>query len=196
TDTGLYTCTATNAAGNASLSYSLHVQAPPQLLIGDGESPLTAVANDSLRIHCRAMGIPTPRIQWLKDGRPLGEQDGAVVSEDGGTLLITRVGLGHEGLYVCQGSNWAGVAQAEVQVLVQALPRIRGSSKAPRKVSVIKAGETVLECEAVGTPLPTVTWVKDGQPVVGGDGILLTEEGRQLRIPRAEVAHAGHYTCL
>lgn len=42
-----------------------------------------------------------------------------MVSEDGGTLLIARVGLGHEGLYICQGSNWAGVAQAEVQVLVQ-----------------------------------------------------------------------------
>lgn len=42
-----------------------------------------------------------------------------MVSEDGRTLLIARVGLGHEGLYVCQGSNWAGVAQAEVQVLVQ-----------------------------------------------------------------------------
>lgn len=42
-----------------------------------------------------------------------------MVSEDGGTLLITRVGLSHEGLYVCRGSSQAGVAQAEVQVSVQ-----------------------------------------------------------------------------
>lgn len=42
-----------------------------------------------------------------------------MVSEDGGTLLIARVGLAHEGLYVCQGSNWAGLGQAEVQVSVQ-----------------------------------------------------------------------------
>ncbi|NWW54744.1 HMCN2 protein, partial [Pedionomus torquatus] len=151
TDTGLYTCTATNAAGNASLSYSLHVQVPPQLQIGDGESPLTAVANDSLRIHCRAMGIPTPRIRWLKDGHPLGERDGVVVSEDGGTLLITHVGLGHEGLYICQGSNSAGVSQAEVQVLVQVPPNIK-----PSKVDVIVLeNHTVsLQCRASGLPAP------------------------------------------
>ncbi|KAM6110387.1 LOW QUALITY PROTEIN: hemicentin-2 [Pterocles gutturalis] len=381
TDTGLYTCTATNAVGSASLSYSLRVQVPPKLLIGDGESHLTAVANDSLRIRCRATGIPAPQIQWLKDGHPLGKRDSVVVSKDGGTLLITRVELVHEGLYVCQGSSQAGVAQAEVQVSVQvppniepsavdlavlenstvsleclasglpapdiawykgheklsagmqrtlsrdgkhleiqhaqlsdagsyrcvasnvagvterwyslrvtvppsfssaepaavsvlegqpirlacecrgvpfptlswqkdgeplstqpgspqlvsaggtvlymekarladkgtytcecrnaagssskehrlevhALPRIQGSSKAPRKVSVIKGGETVLDCETLGTPSPAVTWMKDGQPVAGGDGLLLTEQGRRLRIPKAEVAHVGHYTCL
>lgn len=80
--------------------------------------------------------------------------------------------------------------------LPAALPRIQGSSKAPRKVSVIKAGETVLECEATGMPPPTVTWVKDGQPVAGGDGIVLLEQGRRLCIPKADLAHTGRYTCL
>ncbi|NXE71877.1 HMCN2 protein, partial [Calcarius ornatus] len=118
TDSGLYTCTATNAAGNASLSYSLHVQAAPQLWIGDGERHLAAVANTSLRIQCHTRGIPPAQIQWLKDGHPLAGQDGVLVSQDGGTLLLTRVGLGHQGLYICQGSTWAGLAQAEVQVSV------------------------------------------------------------------------------
>ncbi|XP_071430396.1 hemicentin-2 [Pithys albifrons albifrons] len=290
TDSGLYTCTATNTAGNTSLSYNLNVQAPPQLWIGDGAGHLTAVANTSLRIDCHAMGIPPPQIRWLKDGHPLGEWDDAVVSEDGGTLLITHVGLGHEGLYICQGSNWAGMAQAEVQVLVHvppsfssaepeavsilegepvrltcechgiplptlswqkdgeplsthpgspklvsmggsmvymekvqlvdkgtytcecrnavgssskehhlevhALPRVQGGSNTLRKVSVIEGGQTVLECEAMGMPPPSVTWVKDGQPLAGRDRLLLTEQGRRLHIPRAEVAHAGRYTCL
>uniref|UniRef100_A0A8C3ULL5 Ig-like domain-containing protein n=1 Tax=Catharus ustulatus TaxID=91951 RepID=A0A8C3ULL5_CATUS len=80
--------------------------------------------------------------------------------------------------------------------LPAALPRVQGSSNTLRRVSVIEGGETVLECEAKGTPAPWVTWLKDGQPVAAGDRLLLTEQGRRLHIPRAEVAHAGHYTCL
>lgn len=61
---------------------------------------------------------------------------------------------------------------------------------------MIKAGETTLECDARGAPVPAVRWVKDGQPVAGGQGLLLLERGRRLRIPAAELAHAGRYTCL
>lgn len=32
--------------------------------------------------------------------------------------------------------------------------------------------------------------------MAAGDRLLLTEQGRRLHIPRAEVAHAGRYTCL
>ncbi|NXL61227.1 HMCN2 protein, partial [Chordeiles acutipennis] len=192
-DTGLYTCTATNAVGNASLSYNLHVQAPPQLLIGDGESLLTAVANNSLRIRCRATGVPAPRIQWLKDGHPLGEQDGVVVSEDGGTLLVTRVGLGHEGLYVCQGSNWAGVAQAEVQVSVQVPPNIEPSMV---DLAVLENGTVSLECLASGLPAPDITWYKGHEQLLARPGWTLSRDGKHLKIHRAQLSDAGRYRCV
>ncbi|XP_010139814.1 PREDICTED: hemicentin-2-like, partial [Buceros rhinoceros silvestris] len=195
-DTGLYTCTATNTVGNTSLSYSLHVQAPPQLLIADGQSHLMAVTNDSLRIHCRAMGIPAPQIQWLKDGHPLGEWDGVVVSEDGGTLLIARVGLGHEGLYVCQGSNWAGVAQAEVQVSVQVPPVIEPSAV---DLTVLENGTASLECLASGLPVPDITWFKGREQLLTGPGWALSRDGKLLEIQHAQISdssYAGSYRCV
>ncbi|KAM9594340.1 hemicentin-2 isoform 4-T4 [Morphnus guianensis] len=225
TDTGLYTCTATNAAGNASLSYSLHVQAPPQLLIGDGESHLTAVANDSLRIHCRAVGIPTPRIQWLKDGHPLGEQDGAVVSEDGGTLLITRVGLSHEGVYICQGSSRAGVAQAEVQVSVQVrwtwpfwrtarcpwsawpqgclLPVSQSSPSAlahmPLGLSLGPLGErsgSITPYSSAPCFPPDIAWYKGHEQLLAGPNWTLSRDGKRLEIRHAQLSDAGSYRCV
>ncbi|XP_009950773.1 PREDICTED: LOW QUALITY PROTEIN: hemicentin-2, partial [Leptosomus discolor] len=192
TDTGIYTCTATNTAGNASLSYSLHVQAPPQLLIGDGESHLTAVTNDSLRIHCHATGIPAPQIQWLKDGLPLGEWDGVVVSEDSGTLLIPRVGLGHEGLYICQGSNWAGVAQAEVQVSVQVPPNIEPSAV---DLAILENSTVSLECLASGLPTPNIAWYKGHQQLLDAPGWTLSRDGKHLEIQRAQLSDAGSYRC-
>ncbi|XP_075295707.1 hemicentin-2 [Opisthocomus hoazin] len=193
TDTGLYTCTATNAAGNASLSYSLQVQAPPQLLIGDGESHLTAVTNESLRIHCRAMGTPAPSIQWLKDGHPLGERDGVVASEDGETLLITHVGLRHEGLYICRGSNWAGVAQAEVQVSVQVPPNIEPSVV---DLAVLENGTASLECLASGLPAPNIAWYKGQDPLSARPGWTLSQDGKHLEIQRAQLSDTGSYRCV
>ncbi|OWK59760.1 Hemicentin-2 [Lonchura striata] len=236
-DTGLYTCTATNAAGNASLSYSLHVQAAPQLWIGDGERHLTAVANTSLRIRCHTTGIPPPQLQtepglaacplphrWLKDGHPLDGQDGVVVSEDGGTLLLTRVGLGHQGLYICQGSSWAGLAQAEVQVSVhgersagvRALPCGGCSQPGPRRAAdgghwvavppniepstvdllIPENGSASMECLASGLPAPDITWYKGQEQLSAGAALALSRDGKRLEIPRARLSHGGSYRCV
>ncbi|KAM9176553.1 hemicentin-2 [Mergus octosetaceus] len=192
-DSGLYTCTATNAVGNASVHYSLRVQAPPKLLIGDGESHLTAVANESLRIRCRASGVPVPRIQWLKDGLPLGTGDGVVVSEDGGTLLISHVGLTHQGLYVCQGSSQAGGAQVQVWLSVQVPPNIEPSEV---DLAVLENSTASLECLATGVPAPDISWYKGNEQLVNTPGRILSRDGKRLEIPRAHLSDAGSYRCV
>ncbi|XP_040387830.1 hemicentin-2 isoform X3 [Cygnus olor] len=183
---GSYTCLASSPAGESMVRHKLLVQAPPQLLIGDGESHMTAVANNSLRIHCRASGVPMPRIRWLKDGRPLGTEDSIVVSEDGGTLLISHVGLAHQGLYVCQGSSRAGGAQVQVWVSVQARPSV--SIAEGDAVTVALRQPVTLRCQATGTPPPRLGWRKDGVPLPATSSL--------FQIEKADLTDEGVYTCV
>nr|XP_047909504.1 hemicentin-2 [Anser cygnoides] len=183
---GSYTCLASSPAGESAVRHTLLVQAPPQLLIGDGESHMTAVANDSLRIRCRARGVPMPRIRWLKDGRPLGTEDSVVVSEDSGTLLISHVGLAHQGLYVCQGSSRAGAAQVQVWVLVQARPSV--SIAEGDAVTVALRQPVTLRCQATGTPPPWLVWRKDGVPLPATSSL--------FQIEKADLTDEGVYTCV
>ncbi|XP_068771088.1 hemicentin-2 [Struthio camelus] len=196
-DAGRYTCETSSHLGHSQNHYNLDVWVPPSFSSAE-PAAVSVLEGQVVQLACECHGIPFPTLTWWKDGELLSTKPGSLelVSAGGRMLYIEKVRLADKGSYTCECRNAAGSSSKEYHLGVHALPRIRGSSKALRKVSVVKAGETVLECEAVGTPSPTVTWVKDGQPVVNGDGLLLTDQGRRLRIPQAEVTHSGHYVCL
>ncbi|NWS40494.1 HMCN1 protein, partial [Probosciger aterrimus] len=197
-DTGLYTCTATNAAGNASLSYSLRVQVPPN--IEPSTTDLVILENSTVSLECLASGLPAPDITWYKEHEQLSEGPGMMVSRDGKHLEIQHAQLSDTGSYRCVASNVAGVTELWYSLQVTVPPSF--SSLEPTTVSVLEGQSVRLACECHGIPFPTlswwkdVTWMKDGQPVAEGDGLLLMEQGKRLRIHKAEVAHAGRYTCL
>ncbi|XP_062447296.1 hemicentin-2 [Rhea pennata] len=196
-DAGRYTCEMSSHLGHSENHYNLDVWVPPSFSSAE-PAAVSVLEGQVVQLVCECHGIPFPTLTWWKDGKILATKPGSpeLVSAGGRMLYIEKIRLVDKGLYTCECRNAVGSSSKEYHLGVHALPRIRGSSKALRKVSVVKAGETVLECEAVGTPPPTVTWVKDGQPVVKGDGLLLTDQGRRLRILKAEVTHSGRYTCL
>uniref|UniRef100_A0A8C8ED54 Ig-like domain-containing protein n=1 Tax=Otus sunia TaxID=257818 RepID=A0A8C8ED54_9STRI len=60
TDTGRYTCIASNTAGDKSKSYSLNVL-----------EDVTVILNSPTSLVCEAYSYPPATITWLKDGNPL-----------------------------------------------------------------------------------------------------------------------------
>uniref|UniRef100_A0A803VG77 Ig-like domain-containing protein n=1 Tax=Ficedula albicollis TaxID=59894 RepID=A0A803VG77_FICAL len=184
TDAGLYTCTAANAAGNASVSYSLHVQGshtslgagcpralrPPnprllsrpcareRFLLSSIQLWVGICLAGSLRESC----CPLP---WA--GEPLSTQAGSpkLVSPGGNVVYMEKVQLLDQGTYTCECRNAAGSSSKEHHLEVHVPPEFIRGSELTTNVSVSLQGSLTLTCEATGVPQPTITWFWDGSPV-------------------------------
>lgn len=63
------------------------------------------------------------------------------------------------------------------------------------EVSVVLGFPTVLPCEVEGSPTPSITWLKDNQPIVSSPQLTYTRGGQALRLGSAQGSSAGLYTC-
>uniref|UniRef100_A0A8U8C9F5 Uncharacterized protein n=1 Tax=Geospiza parvula TaxID=87175 RepID=A0A8U8C9F5_GEOPR len=194
TDNGLYTCTATNAAGNASLSYSLHVQVPPSLSSPEPEA-VSVLEGQPVQLACECHGTPLPTLSWWKDGaifveqnppegsccpfpragEPLSTQPGSpkLVSPGGNVVYMEKVQLLDQGTYTCECRNAAGSSSKEHHLEVHVPPEFIQGSGLTTNVSVSLQGSLTLPCEATGIPQPSVTWFWDGSPVTPSEHIQL-----------------------
>lgn len=63
-------------------------------------------------------------------------------------------------------------------------PKMTGSSS-PEELSIAVNSPLELECSATGVPPPTLTWLKDGQPLERSD--IVQQDGRFVRISKVQV---------
>lgn len=72
-------------------------------------------------------------------------------------------------------------------------PHIEDSGQ-PAELSLIPGAPLELHCDARGTPLPNITWHKDGQALSSQEDS--RGAGRRLQVEAVQVGDAGLYTCL
>ncbi|XP_073909095.1 hemicentin-2 isoform X2 [Castor canadensis] len=196
-DAGRYTCEALNQAGRSEKHFNLNIWVPPEFPSREVHNLIVSEGQPA-RLSCDCQGVPFPKISWRKDGQPL-PRDGAgleSVLAVGRMLYLEQAWPAQEGTYTCECSNVAGTSSQDQRLEVHVPPQIAGPRELHTQVSVVQDGETTLECNATGKPLPTVTWEKDGHPVGMEPGLRLQNRDQRLHVELAQEAHTGHYRCV
>ncbi|XP_068271361.1 LOW QUALITY PROTEIN: protein turtle homolog A [Nyctibius grandis] len=165
-DAGRYTCIPSNGLWKPpSASAFVTVLYPAQVTAMLPETPLPKGMRGVIRCPTRA-NPPLLSVSWTRDGHPLelDKLPGWSLRPDGSIVIAT----GNDdvlGVYTCTPYNSYGTAGASqpTRVLLKDPPSF---TVRPKEEYFQEVGrELVIHCAAVGTPPPTVTWLK-----VGGAG--------------------------
>ncbi|OWK57262.1 Hemicentin-1 [Lonchura striata] len=195
-DTGKYTCVATNPAGEEDRIFNLNVYVPPTIANSKDEAEeLTALLDTSLNIECAAAGTPPPQLHWLKNGLPLSVSSQIKLLSAGQILRLSRVQISDAGVYTCVASNRAGVHNKHYNLQILVPPSLDNAG-GTEEVLVLRGDAATLGCVSDGSPVPKVSWLKDGLALPLGAQLSSSRRGMVLQVPRAAPTDAGTYTCV
>ncbi|XP_072528693.1 neuronal cell adhesion molecule a isoform X3 [Salminus brasiliensis] len=193
-DAGDYHCLARNRLGSAQHTITVVVKAAPFWI--SAPRNLILAPKETGMLICHVGGNPKPTITWSVNGVPIenSPKDPSRSIEDG-TIILSDVQAGSSAVYQCNASNEFGylLANAFVNVLAEP-PRVLTP---PNTVyQVITNSQAMLDCSSFGSPIPKITWFKDGQTaILDGDSYILHENGT-LQISPAQPQNSGKYTCV
>lgn len=126
-----------------------------------------------IRFDCRVTGRPYPDVTWYLNGLQILDDSThkILVNESGNhALMITNAQLSDIGVIQCVARNKGGEASFQCRLSVIEKEQVVAPKFVERfSTANVKEGEPVsLSVRAVGTPVPKLTWQKDGVPVTSG----------------------------
>ncbi|GAA6102076.1 neogenin 1a isoform X1 [Tachysurus ichikawai] len=110
----------------------------------------------------------------------------------GGSLQIFNLTEEDGGMYSCLADNANDSVEARAELTIQVPPKFL---KTPSNTYAHEATDIVFECEATGSPAPTIKWVKNGDAVVPSDYFRILKE-QNLQVQGLVKTDEGYYQCL
>lgn len=125
----------------------------------------------------KKLGLPTPQIEWSKNGEILNDSRIQQFNNNAGqaTLKVNQTRKEDSGKYMCTARNDSGVATSSAQLIVRSLfkklcfnydlARMIAPDFTKRLISEEAAEGEQLKwtVKIIGEPEPKVTWLRDGQ---------------------------------
>lgn len=123
-DSGVVTCVARNKSGETSFQCRLNVIEKEQVVAPKFVERFTTLSvreGEPVALNARAVGTPTPRISWQKDGVPIIPNPELRINIEGGasTLDIPRAKASDAAWYQCTAQNVAGSTATRARLYVE-----------------------------------------------------------------------------
>uniref|UniRef100_A0A667ZQY2 Ig-like domain-containing protein n=1 Tax=Myripristis murdjan TaxID=586833 RepID=A0A667ZQY2_9TELE len=176
TDSGEYSCTASNPVSSAEAKYKMTVNFGPENVKVTGPNEIKV--KQTLTLICSAESTPTATYIWMKNGTE--------IHTNSAEFTKSEIELSDGGEYTCQAGN-----------------NITGRT-ATSDVHRLSVGEWVtldlsncftnLTCDASGS-ISTREWMKDGQPLQPGGRVSFSMDNRTVYIEPVQSANHGSYQC-
>ncbi|XP_029058916.1 muscle, skeletal receptor tyrosine-protein kinase isoform X4 [Monodon monoceros] len=201
-DDGIYCCIANNGVGGAAESCgALQVKMKPKIT----RPPINVKIIEGLKavLPCTTMGNPKPSVSWIKGDSALRENSRTAVLESG-SLRIHNVQKEDAGHYRCVAKNSLGTAYsklAKLEVEEESEPEqdtkvFARILRPPESHNVTFGSFVTLRCTATGIPVPTITWIENGNAISSGS----IQESVKDRVIDSRlqlfITKPGLYTCI
>ncbi|KAL0858967.1 hypothetical protein ABMA27_010827 [Loxostege sticticalis] len=157
---------------------------------------LTVMEGSSVTFDCAAVGNPKPEMTWLNNGVEidLSDLDSRFYRWGCGSLRVQSARALDAGAYTCRAHSRLDSADHTAHLHVQTYPRVQLPGG---PVCVARArGDVTLACAVRGRPAPTVTWLKDGEPLTLNHQDIALVDGTSLRIQGVLGVDAGMFQCV
>ncbi|KAL3079001.1 hypothetical protein niasHS_014783 [Heterodera schachtii] len=211
TDAGRYTCNATNEAGSANADFFVEVspkvpllflvtpplpflvQMHPRIVPLPSNYEVKVVEGDTARMECLPEGKPTPKVKWLKAGRPLADKSNVILSPKGDALMVLQTRRTDAGSYTCLVENTVGTIEGTFSVSVLIGPHINDTFD--QNPHALVGQDVLLPCPVQGIPFPTTQWLKDDRPIADAKTKFVGDGPTDIRLEGVGTEDGGRYTC-
>lgn len=169
-----------------------------------------AIEGDPFEFECKApRGFPDPSIFWMIQtiqGAIKGIDNPRLTLDPAGNLwfsAVAREDASKDSSYVCSAASpVVNEYKLGNRIMLKVIPRTHKSPRPPKvqyvsppKIFALRGNTVELYCIYHGTPLPKITWSKNGKPIEYNERLVLENYGKSLRIKKADVADEGRYAC-
>ncbi|XP_017710794.1 PREDICTED: myosin light chain kinase, smooth muscle [Rhinopithecus bieti] len=215
-DSGTYSCTASNARGQVSCSWTLQVERLAVMEVAPSFSSVlkdcTVIEGQDFVLQCSVRGTPVPQITWMLNGQPI--QYAHSTCEAGVAELHIQDALPEDhGTYTCLAENALGQVSCSARVTVHEkkssgkseylLPVAPSKPSAPiflqglSDLKVMDGSQVTMTVQVSGNPPPEVIWLHNGNEIQESEDFHFEQRGTQHSLCIQEVfpEDTGTYTC-